>query len=129
MPQQVVAGAMITCSFGAAPVPLVVTPMGSPVLAGGMPAATIMHHIPITNIATFGMCSAPTNPVVIAATAAKLGVFTPAPCVPATAAPWVPGVPLVLINNMPALNNTCQCLCTWAGVITVSEAGQETVMD
>ncbi|MGH2410476.1 MAG: DUF4280 domain-containing protein [Chloroflexota bacterium] len=129
MPQQVVMGGMMACTFGAAPVPIVAAPTGPPVLAGGMQAATIMDFVPIENIPTFGMCSAPTNPVVIAATAAKLGVFTPAPCVPATVDPWVPGVPLVLINKMPALNNTCECLCTWAGVITFTEAGQMTVMD
>jgi len=129
MPQQVVMGAMMTCTFGVAPAPLAVAPMGPPVLAGAMPAATIMHYAPLVNIPTFGMCNSPANPVVIAATAAKLGVFTPMPCVPATAAPWVPGVPLVMINNLPALNNTCQCICTWGGVITFTEAGQLTVMD
>ena len=129
MPQQVVMGAMMACSFGVAPAPLTVVPAGPPVMAGKMAAATIMDFAPIVNIPTFGMCSAPTNPVVIAATAAKLGVFTPAPCVPATAAPWIPGVPLVMINKMPALNNTCTCMCSWLGVITITEAGQMTVMD
>ena len=37
-----------------------------------------------------------------AATAAALGVLTPMPCIPVTAAPWMPGVPQVLIGNMPA---------------------------
>jgi hypothetical protein len=127
MGQLVTAGAMMACSFGAAPSALIVIPTGPPASAGGPPAATIMDFKPIVNIPPFGMCSAPTNPTVIAATAAKLGVFTPAPCVPATVAPWVPGSPTVLINNMPALNNSSKCMCTWAGVISITMPGQFTV--
>jgi Domain of unknown function (DUF4280) len=112
-------GAMLQCSFGAAPVPLVVVPTGTPITAGVVSAATIMDFKPIVNIASFGMCNTITNPVVAAATAAKLGVFTPAPCVPATVAPWVPGAPTVLVNNMPALTDMSKCLCTWGGVISV----------
>jgi hypothetical protein len=129
MPMQVTMGAEMLCSFGVAPSSLIVIPKGSPVLASKMPAATIMDHIPIANIPPFGMCTTPSNPAVASATAAALGVLTPMPCVPVTAAPWVPGVPLVLINNMPALNNTCQCMCAWGGVITITSPGQTTVMD
>ena len=63
-----------------------------------------------------------------AATAAALGVLTPMPCIPNTPAPWIPGAPTVLLGNMPTLDNTCQLMCLWAGVITFSDAGQETVM-
>ncbi len=129
MPVQVVMTGQIACSFGAAPVPLTVIPMGQPVMAGKMLAANIQQHIPMANIATFGMCMAPTNPMVIAATAAALGVFTPMPCIPVTAAPWIPGNPTVMINGQPALNNACTCMCAWAGVITVVSPGQMTVMD
>jgi hypothetical protein len=85
-----------------------------------------MDHIPIVNIRPFGMCTSPTNPVVIAATAAALGTPTPAPCVPATVTPWVPGSPTVMLNMMPALNNTSKLMCMWAGVIQVSFPGQVT---
>jgi hypothetical protein len=73
------------------------------------------------------MCSAPTNPVVITATAAALGVLTPMPCVPATGAPWAPGSPTVLIGNAPALDSTSKLMCNWAGVIQITSPGQATV--
>jgi hypothetical protein len=122
MPQLVNMGATIMCSFGLAPASLIVLPVNR-TMAEGPPAANIMDHVPIVNIPPFGMCTAPTNPAVIAATSAALGVPTPAPCVPVIPAPWTPGSPTVMIGNMPALNNTSQCMCTWLGVITVSVAG------
>lgn len=127
MGEQVVMGAMMRCSFGETPVALVVTPEGTPVTAGGPSAATIMDFVPLDNIPTFGMCQAPTNPAVIAETAAKLGVFTPAPCIPSTSSPWIPGVPTVLINGQPALSSDCTCLCDWLGVVTVEDPGQAQV--
>jgi len=123
MPQQVCMGALLACSFGAAPSSLVVLPTNR-VFTNSMPAATIMDHIPLLNILPFGMCNSPSNPAVIAATAAALGVFTPMPCIPVTPAPWTPGTSDVLIANMPSLNNTCSCNCIWAGMITISQAGQ-----
>jgi hypothetical protein len=57
---------------------------------------------------------------------AKAKKLTPMPCVPATAAPWVPGAPTVLIANFPALDNTSKCMCTWAGVISLVIPGQFT---
>ena len=118
-------GAMLTCSFGTAPSSMIVLPKGR-VMMESMPAATIMDNIPITNIISFGMCSAPTNPAVIAATSAAAGVFTPVPCVPATATPWIPAKPNVLIGNMPVINNSSTLTCTWLGVITVSNPGERT---
>jgi hypothetical protein len=115
--------AQIKCSFGVASVPLIVTP-DNRVLVSNQPAATIMDHVPMKNIPTFGMCQSIANPAVAAATSAALGVFTPAPCIPATSSPWVVGSLTVLINNKPALNNTSTCMCTWAGVISVVQAGQ-----
>jgi len=109
-------GAQMMCTFGAAPSNLVVLPKNK-VLMESKPAATIMDHIPMLNIMPFGLCSAPTNPQVIAA----LGV--PQPCVPVTAAPWAPGAPTVLIANMPALNNMSKLMCTWAGVISILNPG------
>jgi hypothetical protein len=92
-----------------------------------MPDANIMDHIPMTNIMPFGMCQSPSNPTVAAATAAAMGVLTPMPCVPATPAPWVPGAPTVLLGNFPALDNASQLMCIWGGVITFTNAGEETV--
>jgi hypothetical protein len=128
MPQQVTSGAMLACSFGAAPSALTVLPANR-VEAGGTPAANIMDHSPLVNIMPFGMCSSPANPVVITATAAALGVLTPMPCVPATAAPWAPGVPTTLIGGMPAVDTTCKLMCNWGGVIQVTAPAQVTVED
>ncbi|MDA0265916.1 MAG: DUF4280 domain-containing protein [Cyanobacteria bacterium] len=129
MAKLVCQGALLQCSFGVAPSSLMVIPKGPPVTTSYMNAATIMDFVPMANIMPFGMCSAPTNPAVIATTAAALGVFTPAPCIPATVAPWVPGAatPPVLINNLVALNNSSKCMCMWAGVISVQMPGQFTV--
>ncbi|MGH2391443.1 MAG: DUF4280 domain-containing protein [Chloroflexota bacterium] len=129
MPVQVVTGAMMACTFGAAPSSFIATPMGPPVMASKLPAGNIMNMIPIGNIPPFAMCMSPSNPTVAAATAAALGVLTPMPCVPVVPAPWTPGNPTVMINNMPALNNTCMCNCAWGGVITITNPGQTTVMD
>jgi hypothetical protein len=123
MAQQVTMSAALTCSFGATPATMVVTPEKM-VNADNKPAANIMDYTPMKNIPTFGMCSAPTNPAVIAATSAALGVFTPAPCIPNTVAPWVPGATKVMIKNMPALSSSSTCQCMWLGMISVTYAGQ-----
>ena len=123
---QVCMGAMLQCSFGVAPSSLVVLPTSRTMTT--TPAATIMDHAPLVNIMPFGMCSSPANPTVAAATAAALGVLTPMPCVPATAAPWITGAPTVLIGKMPALNNTSKLMCNWGGVIQVTSPGQTKMM-
>ena len=125
MGQQVVMGAMLQCSFGVAPSSLMVLPANR-VMVNNMPAANIMDNKPMANIPPFAMCQSMANPTVAAATAAALGVLTPMPCIPAIAAPWVPGAPTVLIANMPALNNSSKCLCNWGGMISINMAGQFT---
>jgi hypothetical protein len=125
MGQLVCMGAMMQCSFGVAPSSLVVLPANR-TLAGGPPAATIMDFAPVANVPPFGMCNSPSNPMVAAATAAALGVLTPMPCMPVTAAPWVVGAPTVLIGNMPALNSTSKLMCSWGGVIQITAPGQFT---
>lgn len=122
---QVCAGAVMQCSFGAAPATLSVLPANGTLT--GTPAATIMDFAPIVNVPPFGMCSSPSNPMVISATAAAMGVLTPMPCVPVTVAPWATGSPTVLIANLPALNDSSKLNCAWAGVIQISFAGQATV--
>lgn len=120
---QVCSGATLQCSFGAAPSMLNVLPINR-TLTGGMPAANIMDHIPLVNIMPFGMCMSMANPMVAAATAAALGVLTPMPCIPATATPWIPGAPTMLLGNMPSLDSNCSLMCNWAGVIKVVMPGQ-----
>ncbi len=126
MAQQVVNGAMLACSFGAAPGSLIVTPENM-TNAEKQPAATIMDNIPMKNVMPFGMCMSLANPQVAAATSAALGVLTPQPCIPVTTAPWMPGAIKTMIKNKPALNNSCTLMCNWAGVITITNPGQKTV--
>jgi len=120
-------GAMMMCSFGAAPSSMVVLPKNR-VMTSKMPAANIMDNIPMMNILPFGVCMSPANPMVAAATAAALGVLTPMPCIPVTAAPWIVGAPTVLLGSMPALNNSSKLMCNWGGVIQVTVPGQFTEM-
>lgn len=102
-----------------------VTPQNKTVTT--MPIANIMDNKPMVNIMPFGMCQSMANPQVAAATAAKLGVMTPMPCIPNTTAPWVPGAPTVLIANFPALNNSSKLMCMWGGVIQITNPGQTTI--
>ena len=126
MPFQVCLGAALQCSFCATPSNLVVLPTNR-VLTENKPAANIMDYIPMVNIIPFGMCMSPSNPSVAAATAAAMGVLTPMPCIPVVVAPWTPGSPTVLIANVPALNNTSTCMCSWGGLIMITYPGQVTV--
>lgn len=119
-------GAMCACSFGVAPSALVVTPEKR-VIIGALPMATIMDNVPFKNIMPFGMCTSLANPQVAAATAAALGVLTPMPCLPVFPAPWMPGVPTVMVGNVPALNNTCKLICAWGGVVQITNPGTTNV--
>lgn len=125
MAKLVCGGAVCQCSFGAAPSVLTVLPANR--VLNALPAATVMDYAPLVNLPPFGVCSCPQNPVVAAATAAALGVLTPMPCVPATAAPWSPGCATVQIGPFAALNDSSQLACLWGGSITVKSAGQKTI--
>ena len=118
----VCSGAAMQCSFGGAPSSLMVIPAN--ILTSNMPVATIMDFKPIINIPTFGMCNSLINP---ATKRPPPVMFTPAPCVPNTTIPWVPGVPTVLMGTFPALDNTAKLICTWGGVIQFTAPGQVTV--
>ena len=111
MAQLVAMSAQMTCIQGTAPSNLIVA---VPTVTGeNKPVANIMDHIPISNIPPFGTCNI--------LTAAALGV--PTPCVPATAAPWTPGSPTVMVRNMPALNSTSKCACAIGGMISIVNPG------
>ncbi len=123
MSNKVCTGACLECSFGMSPSVLNVLP-DNRVLVSNMPAANIMDHEPIVNVAPFGMCSSIENPAVASATAAAEGVLTPMPCVPVLPAPWVPGAPQTLIANMPALTDSSKLMCAYGGVIEITMPGQ-----
>lgn len=118
-------GAVLKCSFGAAPSTFMVTPQNK--VMTSMPIATIMDNKPMTNIIPFGMCQSMANPQVAAATAAAMGVLTPMPCIPNTNTPWAPGSATVMIGNFPVLNNSSTLICMWGGVIQVNNPGQQTI--
>jgi hypothetical protein len=125
MPHHVCNGATLQCAMGLAPSTLVVLPLHR-MQTGYQPAANVMDHVPLVNVMPFGMCTCPANPSVAAATAAALGVLTPMPCIPVTPAPWVAGAPTVMLDQMPALDETSTLACQWGGVITIVMPGQET---
>src|SRR5271163_3324775 len=127
MPNLVVNGAPLMCTMGVAPGTLQILPTNMVNGPSTQPAATVQDMQPMMNIMPFGMCMSPSNPEVAAATAAALGVLTPMPCVPATPAPWVTGAPTVLLAEFPTLDDISEVMCIWGGVITFSDAGEETV--
>lgn len=120
MPSQVCSGATLRCSFGTIPSQLTVTPEKR-CNTMQKPAATVMDFMPNKNIVSFGMCSAPTNPQVVAA------MGSPVPCVPVTTSPWTPGSPTVKIGQLVALTATSTCMCSWLGIISVEQPGQQSV--
>ena len=121
----VVDGATLKCTMGTSTCSLTVLPTNRVQMEGAY-AANIMDYIPMANISGFGNCITLSNPTVAAATSAALGVLTPQPCIPVIAAPWAPGSATVMIGNMPALNNSSTCMCTWGGTVTVVDAGVTT---
>jgi hypothetical protein len=125
MGKQVCAGAMMQCSFGAAPASLVVLPVNN--VFTTTPAANILDNIPMLNILPFGMCKSMANPTVAAATAAAMGALTPMPCMPLTPAPWSPGSSTVKLGGMPALQDSSKLNCVWGGSISIDQPGQQTV--
>src|SRR5437899_1131580 len=126
MAKLVVNGAMCQCSMGVAPSSLSVLPINM-TDGGSVPAATIQDFKPNVNIMPFGMCQSLANPQVASATSAAMGVLTPQPCVPMTTAPWTPGASKTMINNQPALTDSSTCTCNWAGTISITNPGQQTI--
>lgn len=123
MPQQVVTGAVAMCTFGLSPGNLIGT---SKVMMGGVPCLSIKDAAPLQNITGFGMCTSPSNPAVISATAAALGVPTPAPCIPVPAGTWLcQGAPMV--GGVTGLSSDGTITCSYGGAITIRDAGQKKV--
>lgn len=112
---------VIRCSFGMIPTPFIVTPERT-VMAELMLMGNITDVAPLKNIIPFGLCTSPLNPAVIAA------MGTPMPCVPVPVTPWLSLALPVLVQGAPALDKSSILICSWAGVITVMEPGNFTVM-
>jgi uncharacterized Zn-binding protein involved in type VI secretion len=122
MPLNATQGALLQCTFGAAPATLNALPIPR-VLIEGKPAAVVTDTVPMLNVPPFGMCMSLANPMVAAATTAALGVLTPMPCVPAIVGPWLPGALRTLVAGTPALSMGSQCMCAWGGAITMTMPG------
>ena len=128
MGKLVTAGAMLQCSFGTTPCSLAVTDPTRP-KCGNMPMATVQDMAPGTNIPTFGMCQTISNPQVATATSAAMGTLTPQPCVPAITSAWAPGSAKMKVNGVPALTDSCRCMCMWGGSITITNPGNTAIAD
>lgn len=115
-------GAILKCSFGNAPSALMILPDKK--VNCMLPVAVKEDHIPILNILPFGMCSNPANPMVIAATAAAMGVLTPVPCIPATASDWSSPKSNVKIKDKEAITSDSKLTCMWGGSIEIKFPGQ-----
>ncbi|MCA9482141.1 MAG: DUF4280 domain-containing protein [Nitrospina sp.] len=120
-------GATISCSGEVSQGTCSLTVLNSMITSDDNAQATIMDYVPYMNVASFGSCNLSSNPMVAAATAAKLGVHTPVTCVPMTLSPWLVGSPTVMVNNLPALTDDSTLICTWGGTISVDDAGQSVV--
>lgn len=118
-------GAMLKCSFGGAPSCLNIMPVNR--VISDLPVANIMDNKPFVNIIPFAVCSSPANPSVASATAAAMGVVTPMPCIPLTAAPWVTGRPDILIGGYPALDASSKLICAYGGVIEITWPGKANI--
>ena len=128
MPKLVVNGAQLKCSEGSSSSALKVL-QSAPADADTQPVATVLDHLPIVNVAPFGMCKAMANPQVAAATAAAQGTLTPVPCVPVIPAPWTPGASVVTVDEIPALTDGSTCSCAWTGTCEVSQPGSDIEVD
>jgi hypothetical protein len=124
----VIHGAKLKCSEGTSTSTLTVLPTNS-TDAGDQPAATVMDHEPMVNIAPFGMCKTQSNPQVAAATAAAQGVLTPMPCMPVISAPWSSGASVVMIDDQKALTDGSKCNCAWTGSIEITDPGTDVEID
>ena len=127
MAQVVVSSGTLMCSMGLSPGVINGT-SNLTVMAEGKPICLLSDVAPKVNISGFGMCTSPANPAVAAATAAAMGVPTPAPCLPVITGTWIPaGNTKVIVGGLPALTLGCTCVCAYAGSINIVNPGQVSV--
>jgi hypothetical protein len=117
MGNMVCSGATLQCSFGTTPS----TFAASGEDCDATSPAGVATDVGADNVPPFGDCVSLANPEVAAASAG--GPLVPMPCVPVLE-PWTPGSERVTIDDVSALDDTCQCSCAWGGVVTISSPGQ-----
>lgn len=81
----------------------------------------IMNFVPMMNIPSFGQCTSPANPMVIASFGA------PQTCIPIPVMPWMPGSKKVKVLKMPELTDDSMTMCAWAGVIQMTKSASTKV--
>ena len=108
MPTNVVNGAQCKCLFGSAPSSLIVLPKAKVITTCKQQVAVMTDNVPMVNIIPFGTCSAPTNPMVIAAFGA------PQPCIPVISAPWILPSTKVMVNKIPVITKQSKLMCAYA---------------
>jgi len=114
---------MLTCTMGAVPAPFVTMPLpGKTQHMGALPGALITDIVPLVNIPTFVMCRAPSNPTVIAATTAAMGVPTPGACLPVPASGWFPPAISETYCGLSKALISSKCLCAYGGTIAPTMA-------
>jgi hypothetical protein len=121
MGKMVCTGALMSCSMGTSSSAFQATKTN----VIGPTAAGVITDFDLASIPPFGLCQSLNNPQVAAATAAEHGVLTRQPCTPLIAGAWTPGSAKVTIGEVPALDDSSNCVCSWGGTITVSSPGQE----
>jgi hypothetical protein len=109
MPELLTTGALLTCSFGLAPMPFTAQQNPEKSTIEGMPVATIMEFVPDESIPDFVTCTSAENPEVIAAMGA------PVPCTPVIATPWEPGSTVTSLLGLPAATAAAKCMCLLGG--------------
>jgi uncharacterized protein DUF4280 len=121
-PLPVVTGAILECAMGTSPSVMMVLPTAK-VMVEGRPVARVTDNIPFLNLLPFGMCQSLANPMVIAATAAALGVLTPMPCLPMPVGPWNSPVAKTVAGGQALLGSGGTCTCAFGGSISIKFAG------
>jgi len=124
MATHVCGGASLKCTMGSSPGKLLVTPQNK-IMISGQYQANIADSVSMTNIQAFGLCQSLANPTVAAATAANLGVLHPMPCIPNPTGMWSIIDAKTKLAGQPALFDQAQLPCMWAGMITISDPGQQ----
>ena len=125
MPELVVNGAQVMCTFGTSPSALTVVPAGAPIQAGGQVAAQIAGHDPDDEHHAVRDVHHAVEPAGGGGDVRGVGeLLTPQPCIPVTTSPWTPGSTKVTVGGVPALTSPSTCMCTWGGSISVVQAGQ-----
>ncbi|BFH17763.1 DUF4280 domain-containing protein [Paenibacillus melissococcoides] len=120
----VVAGAIVSCSYGTQPGRLKMLQSHGTYLKGKAQLNT-GDFVPGINIPSFGNCFSPLNPAVQASNMVDIYGVKKAPCVPVVTIPWANGKGDVLVDGKPALLSRCTHQCLYCGTIRIENDGQD----